>query len=212
VWPELDAAAGDRNLRVTLTYLQRILEPERRAGEAPYFLDQDGGLLALRCSSSLWIDAAEFEALIALARRAESDGLLSQARDHWDDAVAMWRGPCLGEFIDEEWAQATSLRLTDVFLSAALRAAELHLAAGASGSTRHLAHRALEADPWSERAHRLLVEASVVDGDHAGALGAMARCEAVLADLGVAPAPETVDLCRRLRAPAGMAGLSAAAS
>ena len=47
LWPHLEPEAAERNLRVTLCYLQQVLEPERRGGEAPFFVRQDGPLLSL---------------------------------------------------------------------------------------------------------------------------------------------------------------------
>ena len=41
LWPDLSAADAARNLRVTLTYLRRWLEPERGRGEAGFHLRVD---------------------------------------------------------------------------------------------------------------------------------------------------------------------------
>ncbi len=41
LWPDHSAAAGARNLRVTLTYLRQLLEPERPSGEASFHLRAD---------------------------------------------------------------------------------------------------------------------------------------------------------------------------
>ncbi|MEL7210917.1 MAG: hypothetical protein AAGK32_22235, partial [Actinomycetota bacterium] len=38
LWPDLDEEAVGRNLRLTLHYVQRLLEPERAKGDAPYLL------------------------------------------------------------------------------------------------------------------------------------------------------------------------------
>jgi LuxR family maltose regulon positive regulatory protein len=38
LWPDLDDAAAGRNLRVTLAYLQNLLEPDRSELDPPYFL------------------------------------------------------------------------------------------------------------------------------------------------------------------------------
>ena len=46
-WPLM----ADRNLRVTLAYLQKVVEPDRRKGELPFFLRQDGDLVACRAAA-----------------------------------------------------------------------------------------------------------------------------------------------------------------
>jgi hypothetical protein len=43
LWPDLDERAAANNLRVTLTYLLRLLEPWRSARESAYFVRFEGG-------------------------------------------------------------------------------------------------------------------------------------------------------------------------
>ena len=98
-----------------------------------------------------------------------------------------------------------------VFVRAAVRAAELHLAAGNSWRARRLAQRALDADGWSESAHRVLIGAALSDGDHGGTLHALDECEAMLDDLGVDLAPETEMLRERIRSSAWPRAVAATA-
>jgi LuxR family maltose regulon positive regulatory protein len=198
LWPDLSADAADRNLRVTLTYLHRVLEPARSKGEAPFFVRQSGAALSLCPPPHLRIDAHEFEALLDRADDADDRGLASVALELLDAALALWRGPCLVDVAYEEWAQAPRRAWTERFVRAAVRAGELHVAAGRTGLARRNARRALEADEWSEAAHRVLIAAALADGDRAGAVRAMSECDAMLADLGVEAAPATDMLRRRL--------------
>ena len=59
-----------------------------------------------------------------------------------------------------------------------------------------LAERALTADPYLERAHRLAVAAHLQGRDRSATRAAVARLEAVLAGLGVPPDPATQILLR----------------
>ena len=47
LWPDRDGRAGARNLRVTLTYLRQLLEPERPTGEASFHLRADTTTISL---------------------------------------------------------------------------------------------------------------------------------------------------------------------
>ena len=57
--------------------------------------------------------------------------------------------------------------------------------------------RALEIEPWSEDAYRVLVAAHIASGDRAAASRALEQCAAMLADMGVAAAPAT-EMLRRV--------------
>ena len=201
LWPDLDPAAADRNLRVTLSYLQRVLEPDRRRGEAPFLLRQDGTTVVLAGAPHLLVDAAEFEQLVARAEESDRRGAPSVARQQYRAALELWRGPCFADVAYEEWIQPARGRLCGRFVQAAVRAGELALAAGDTTAARRAAHQALAADEWSESAHRVLIAAALADGDHAGAARAAAACDALLTELGVAAGPATQMLIRRLRRP-----------
>ena len=196
LWPDLPPDAADRNLRVTLAYLQRVLEPDRRKGEPPFFLRQDGALLSLAGPPHLTVDAAVFAAELVQAAEADRRGVPSVALELLEQATARWRGRCLEDVAFAEWAQPMVHHVTADFVQASVRAGELHLAAGRTADARRHARRALGSDAWCEPAHRVLVAAALADGDRAGAARALAACDAMLADLGVTPDADT-DVLRR---------------
>jgi DNA-binding SARP family transcriptional activator len=198
IWPDLDARAGTRNLRVTLTYLNQALEPDRQSGEASFFIRPYEPALAIARSPHFSLDSDELESLIEQADDADQRGLASVALDLYEKAVSLWRGQCLSDVIYEDWAQAARTRLTDRFVGAALRAAELNLAAGNLPSARSHALRALAAEEWSEPAHRILIAVALARGDRGGAARALSECETMLASLGVRPDPQTQMLRRHV--------------
>ena len=59
--------------------------------------------------------------------------------------------------------------------------------------------RAINADPWAEDAHAVLVAAALARPDRAAARRALERCESALADLGVAPSDQVRQLARQVR-------------
>ncbi len=198
LWPHLDPGAADRNLRVTLTYLNQVLEPGRQNGEAPFFIRQTGSTLALAGPPHLHVDLHEFESLVDRADDADHRGLPSVALELFERALKLWRGPCLSDVAYEEWAQTTRRELAARFIGATLRAAELHLAGGRTGRAVECARRVLAADEWSEPAYRILIASALTRGDGCAAARALAECDAMLAELGVAPGPQTEMLRRRL--------------
>ena len=100
---------------------------------------------------------------------------------------------------DGPWAGATRDRVAEIHLRALQVLAEVWLAKGDHGQAARDAESLLRLDPYRETAHRLLMRTHAAAGDRAAAARAYQRCREVLADdLGVDPAPETVDLATRL--------------
>ena len=186
---------------MTLSYLQRVLEPDRRRGEAPFLLRQDGTTVVLAGAPHVVVDVAEFEQLVARAEESDRRGAPSVARQQYRAALELWRGPCFADVAYEEWVQPARSRLCGRFVQAAVRTGELALAAGDTAAARRAAHHALAVDDWSEAAHRVLIAAALADGDHAGAARAAVACDHLLTELGVVAGPATQMLIRRLRVP-----------
>ena len=133
---ELDRPAGSVSPRSgvplsVLTLPARRVQPDaKRNGEAPFFVRLQGSTLALAGGQHLDIDLLRFESLVDRAEDADHRGVPTVALELLEQAIGLWRGPCFAGYVYEEWAQATCQRVTERFVTAAIRAAELHLAAG----------------------------------------------------------------------------------
>jgi DNA-binding SARP family transcriptional activator len=198
LWPDFDNATAGGNLRTTLGYLQRVLEPERAAGDAPFHVRGDADALLL-AEEGVTVDVWEFEQLLDEAADAEAAGAPSLALTAYEQATALWGGEYLVDVYDD-WAGPERDRLRARFLAGSVRAGELQLAAGDIDRALLLATRAIEAEPWSEPAHRLAIAAHLARGDRASARRALERCHLALDDLGVEPAELTVMLERSVLA------------
>ena len=198
LWPDLDTPGALRNLRVTLSYLLAVLEPDRRDGAPSFFVRTEGNTLRLTTHGWLAIDAWQLEDLVDRAAEAERTGEPSAALDLYRRAIELYRGPYLTDAGYEEWALPHRDRLSARFVAAAVRAGELTLAAGNPDEALRLAARAVECEPWSEPAHRLMVASHLARGDRAAARRAMDTCLAQLADLGVPPTKDTETVLRAI--------------
>ena len=202
LWPDFDEKAVSSNLRMTLTYVQAVLEPHRARGDAPWFLQQTAGVLRLRADDHLSVDGWELEEALDAADAAAAAGTPSVELEHLLTAVALWRGDYLDEVAGEEWAEPIRERVRQRFVRAAVRAGDLLVAAGRLPEAVRAGDAALSVDPWCEPAMRLRVTALLGAGDRDAARRAFdAGCRA-LAELGVSPEPSTAQLGERLRADA----------
>lgn len=200
LWPDLDEAAASRNLRVTLAYLQNVLEPDRHELDPPYFLQTIGPVLQLTMDGALEIDALLFERHIDEAAALERQGALSTALVAYQRAVQAWSG---NYFADTPVSSALELerdRLRAKFVAAAVRAGNLLLARGDVPQARGLAERSLRVDEWSEPAYQLLIAVDLAAGDLAAAHRTLGRCHRMLRELGVPAHPQTLQLGRQLQA------------
>jgi DNA-binding SARP family transcriptional activator len=187
LWPDFDDAAVSANLRVTLSYVQSLLEPKRGRGHAPWFLQQDAGTLRLTGGDRLTVDAWELEAHLEEAGVAAESGAPSMELDHLLRVLALWRGDYLDDVAGEEWAEPLRERMRSRFVTAAVRAGELLVAAGRPDEAIHAADAALATDRWCEAAYRVLSSACAAAGDADGARRAVESAERRLAELGIAP-------------------------
>jgi LuxR family transcriptional regulator, maltose regulon positive regulatory protein len=196
LWPDLADGAARNNLRVTLSYLNRALDPDR-AAQDPGAVRERGEQLRLADDPWLTVDVRRFEEALAHARRLERDGAIDAAVERYLEAVAVYRGDYLADS-DAEWAEPVRSHLRTEVVRSGIRAGELLVARGRADHALELAKRAIAAERWSEPARRLFAEACAARGDRAGAARALADCAAVLDELGVGPEPETAMLARRL--------------
>ena len=200
LWPDLDEAAAGRNLRVTLAYLQNVLEPDRGELDPPYFLRSAGQVLHLVTDGALEIDVLQFEDALDEAARLERQGAPSAALSAYRRAAELWSGDLLADVTGASWLEWERDRLRNRFVSSAVRAGNLLLARGDTDAARSLAERALRADDCSEDAHQLLIAVHLADGDLVDAHRALRRCQHMLAELGVPPQQRTRSLAYQLAA------------
>lgn len=197
LWPDLDATAALGNLRVNLKHLLDSIDPDRqrRAGSA-LVLDAHGRL-ALADDEGLIVDvrvAMNAARHIVEIPTEDRPAILSAARR----LLRIPYGPMLGGAAIGEWFEPHRHRFEDLLLRALDRAGRLALAAGDPGLAAESAHRALTIDPWSESAHRLLVEARFEVGDRDGARRAFTALMGALDQLGLRLSPDSSAVAARL--------------
>lgn len=196
LWPDHDdEAKALANLRTTLSTLQQILEPQRPRDAKPFLVVAEHDHLVVH--DSVRSDAEEFDATMAAALADDTAGMPARALAAYHRALALYRGDYLAG-IDAAWAVFTRLRLRSLAVNAACRVAELVAARGEPEESARCAQRALQLDPNSERAGRLLVAALDATGDRSAAREAATALRSMLRRLGVPPSSDTLRLLSRV--------------
>ena len=106
----------------------------------------------------------------------------------------MWRGDPFPDLDDLDWMRDEQTLRRGRFVTAAVRAGDLHLAADSFRAALGAATSAIDADRFEERAHRVAIAALLAEDDLVGARAAAARCVAALSELDVTPSQETAVL------------------
>jgi LuxR family transcriptional regulator, maltose regulon positive regulatory protein len=199
LWPDLDQSAAARNLRVTLTYLRRVLEPRRGAGEPGYHLRIDRDTVRLAASGTLRTDLCDLREHLAAVRESTSAGCHGTVEDRLAAIVALWRGDPLSDLADVPGQAAEVSSVAAALAGAALMLGERRLAEGDVGPALHLAERALANGPYDERCLRLVLACELHRRDPAAIDRAVRRVCDALSALRTTGEPATAMLLRQAR-------------
>src|SRR5580704_7898450 len=166
-------------LRTQVSRLRRALGPaggDLATVEGGYCLTVQRGQL----------DATQFEDMLAEADEASGQRALRLL----DEALALWRGPAVGEFAGRPFALATAARLNELRPVAAERRAELLLTAGLVEEAVATLQALLAEHPEREQARGLFMQALYRAGRHTEALATFRSWRRYLAtELGLDPSP-----------------------
>jgi DNA-binding SARP family transcriptional activator len=181
LWSNLGATEAKHALRQSLWYLRR------RAAEG--IINADGDMVSL--ASPVESDRSAFLAHIE--------------RDELEDAIGLYKGDFLANFAVpggirfEHWADGERRHLALSFLRAAEVVARSWMSSGRARDAVTLARRARDADPYTEGAWRLLLEALGSAGDRVGAAAEADRLETMLRAEEHDPEPATLAAIRAAR-------------
>lgn len=198
LWPDLEHSAGLDNLRVNLSHLTKLVDPNWEGDGAPRLLCIQGTGLSLAVGSGLRIDADELEQDFDRAVLAEERKELHRALESYGQAIARYRGPYLLDAGDAEWAVWERDRLRGRYVRAATNSGEILLRIGQPEEAGERARRAMAADMWSEPAHLLLVKALTAAGDRLAASRALNDYTELLSELGIEDDQAVAQLTRAL--------------
>lgn len=178
----------DSRARHSLNEALRVL----RTGGADDLLESVGDQVVLK-ADSVSLDVDELEGHVAAERWADAVGLV---RGHWMEGFAV---PGCSDF--EDWLAAERSHWAAVATSAMQSHGAALLARGDDGAAQQVARRALQLDPFSDGAIRLLMEAAALRGERASALNLYEEFTKRLeAELGIEPEPDTAALAERVQA------------
>jgi predicted ATPase/DNA-binding SARP family transcriptional activator len=188
LWPDGPPATWERTLSGVVSRLRSAFAA---SGFEELTIANAFGCYELQRPAHARLDIELAQAEVEAAERALAVGDLASAGSTASAAVAIARRPFLsGE--EADWIEAKRVDLRGLLVQALDAQAAASL--GASDAV-WAASEAIEAEPFRESSHVLLMRAHAALGNSAQALLAYERCRELLAsELGVDPAPETQSL------------------
>ena len=199
LWPGLPPEAAERDFKVALNTLYRVLEPALPARAPSAYVLREGTLYGLRGGADLALDTVQFEAALADAeRRAARDD--PAWLDAATQALALYTGDFLQDYPYDDWCSEARERLLGLYLRAADRLVAALAERGRWAEVIEVCEAILRRDDCWEQAYRFVMQAQAALGNRAHALRTYARCvERLRAELDVPPSPATVTLFEALR-------------
>jgi DNA-binding SARP family transcriptional activator/class 3 adenylate cyclase len=189
LWGDAGSDGAARTVQTYVSQLRRMLGGEAArlvTGPGGYVLEVDAGD----------VDASRFERAVAVAG-AEPDAAHRLAV--LDRALALWRGPPLGEFAGIGWADREATRLEALHVQALQRRYDALLEVDRAGDAAVELELTVRAYPMNERFTAQFMLALYRCGRQADALGAYQQTRHHLVDeLGIEPGPELVELEHRI--------------
>jgi len=144
---------------------------------------------ALECD----VDASQFCHAVAAASRSEDRVLALQ------QALKLWTGPALDEFVGEEWAAGEIARLTEIYAGTVDDYAEELIAEHRAADSVAVLQGHVAQYPYRDRSRALLIRSLASAGRQADALRAFQDYRSLLVEeLGTEPSPEVVRTERRV--------------
>ncbi len=192
LWEEGD----DRDFKVALHGINKVLEPNRPPRTEPKYIERQG--LSYQLSrEKVWIDVAALEQYIIYGNQVL--GVDTQlAKQAYQKAIDLYQGMYLPNRIYEDWSSEEREKSQLLILGAYITLAEIVLADNPLESIR-LAQQALSIDPTWEDAYRIQMSGYLAKGNRPQAIKTYQKCVAILdEEYGIDPLPETKKLIKEI--------------
>ncbi|MFL0353189.1 BTAD domain-containing putative transcriptional regulator [Xanthomarina sp. GH4-25] len=192
LWEE----GNDRDFKVAMHGVNKVLEPERLSRTEPSFVIRQGVSYQLDLNK-VWIDAEALEQYIIIGNEAlgEDQAISKQA---YKSAITLYQGVYLPNRIFEDWSSEEREKIQVLILGAYVILAEILLQENPLESIR-LAQCAIAIDNTWEDAYRLQMQAYIIKGNRPQAIKAYQKCADVLdQEYGIDPLPATKNLLQEI--------------
>ena len=191
MWPNSNQTKAAASLRVALSALRKVLEPERAKGEPSFHLRTDERSVTLHSSDYLTVDVWTLRTDAADGRAHEAAGRSRSAAKSYSRVLEGWTQDLCAALRDNDALELDIEDLDTELAEAVVRYSELALSLAEPMAARRAAMRVLRAERFEERAYRVLIRAALQEGDRVEARRQAELCLAWFERLGLSPTADT---------------------
>ena len=186
----------DRDFKVALHGINKVLEPNRPSRTEPVFVIRQGVSYQLDLDK-VWIDVEALEQYVIIGNEAFGEDV-AISKSAYKSAIALYQGVYLPNRVFEDWSSEEREKIQILILGAYVILAEIILNDNPLESIR-LAQCAIAIDKTWEDAYRLQMQAYIIKGNRPQAIRAYQKCADVLdEEYGIDPLPTTKNLLQEI--------------
>ncbi len=190
IWPDQQPPTWPVALRGVIRSMRTALAGIGAGAERVVVTTPSGYGLAADVNVDLHETASVLRAAAVLADQGRHEAAIATV-----EPLTLFSGDQLLPGEDASWLDSYRAKADAAALLALELVAKSAAAIGDHSRSAEAGRRAVQANPLDERAHRILIKALHRGGDRAGVVLAYEACRQALADqLGIDPAPETVEV------------------
>ena len=187
---------NDRDFKVALHGINKVLEPNRPTRTEPTYIERQGVSYQINLNK-VWIDVEALEQYIIIGNKCLSTEL-QIAKQAYQKAIALYKGTFLPNRIYEDWTSEEREKTQLLILGAYITLAEILLDENPLESIR-LAQNALAIDATWEDAYRIQMKGYIKKGNRPQAIKTYMKCEVILEEeYGISPLPQTKNLLKEI--------------
>jgi two-component SAPR family response regulator len=187
---------NDRDFKVALHGINKVLEPERLSRTEAIYIIRQGVSYQINLEK-VWIDVEALEKYIIIGNETL---ILDKAisKKAYKAALNLYKGSYLPNRVYEDWTSEEREKVQLLVIGTYITLAEIILNENPLESIR-LAQNALAIDATWEDAYRIQMQAYILKGNRPQAIKTYMKCEVILEEeYGISPLPETKKLLKEI--------------
>jgi len=198
LWPEASPESGERNFKVILHRLRRILEPDMNKDFGSAYIHLKANLVSLD-EELCHVDIDDFLSLYRKGAQKHDEGDIRSAIGLFKQALELYTGDFLAEDLYASWADPKRNELRERHISLLFQVGELLEKQGNLKTANDYYRKIIHIEPTLETAYQRLILNYSNRGMRNAALKTYEDCARILRDeLNTEPDPLTTSLYKRV--------------